>query len=221
MEELTQLLAIPRDAREASWQKQFLAAVPTAPLFSRDPQVLIGPDGFPYFALYSDPGEGSGETQNIQGLLPNVLLRNGLGVAINPSPQGVDWVFYYGDLVSWSLYQSFYMPVPPRLGDSDDDDMGSLLIDNPAENFLPLKAREVIRTFLKEKGIAHPAIFTLTQTTDQDILRSLVFNIFESDMESPEAFNNLMQQLTWFLPKHYFISRVPKDPSWMTYFYDL
>ncbi|MDV7392982.1 hypothetical protein RZS08_16545, partial [Arthrospira platensis SPKY1] len=70
MDDLTQLLAIPRDAREASWQKQFLAAVPTAPLFSRDPQVLIGPDGFPYFALYSDPGDGSGETQNIQGLLP-------------------------------------------------------------------------------------------------------------------------------------------------------
>lgn len=217
---LAALFRTPKDQRDEAWQSDFLKATPTASFACRDPQVLVGPDGFPYFALYSpEPGQAF-ESFCIRNLASDFLMENGVGVAINPGPDGVDWVFSYGDIVNWELNGEFYSPAP-KAQDPADEEPASMLIAHPSETFLPLKTRHVLKSFLKEHGVAHPKIFLLTQTKELDILESLVFNLFEEDFETPDAFNNLMQRLTWFLPRHYYLTRVPNEPSWTTYFSNL
>ncbi|MBK7407259.1 MAG: hypothetical protein IPL49_18700 [Saprospirales bacterium] len=218
---LETLFEVPKEARDESWLAPFLEAIPTAGLASADPQVLSGPDGFPYFALYSpQPGQDF-EPFCIQQLIPDLLLRNGVGVAINPSPEGVDWVFTYGDILNWHLRGVFYSPVTEPQEPVEEEEPGTLIIEKTPDDVLPMKAREVLRGFLKSKGVARPQAFLLCQTTENDILKSLVFNIFEEDFDTPEAFNTLMEQVQWFLPKHYYLSRVPNDNQWNSYFSDL
>lgn len=217
---LDELFRTPVEARNEDWQNRFLSAVSNASFACQDPQVLIGPDGFPYFALFTPEPGVPFESFCIQHLIPDFLLANGVGVAINPSAEGVDWIFSYGDILNFHLRSEFYSE-SPVIQNPEDDEAGSLIIFQPSEDLLPMKARHAIKDFLKESGVSHPAIFILTQTTETDILQSLVFNIFEEDFETPEAFNHTMSRLQWFLPKHYFISRVPKDPQWLGYFYDL
>ena len=216
------LFQVPMENRDEFWQEEFLDAVPTASFACREPQVLVGPDGFPYFALYSPtPGEPF-ESFCIQNLLDDVLLDNGIGVAVNPTNEGVDWVFSYGDLVNLRLRSEFYTPAPPMLSpNGDENDANPMIIAQPSEDILPKVARQALRNFMQQRGVDKPMVFLLTQTTEQDILESLVFNVFEEDFETTEAFNNVMQYLPWFLPRHYFLSRVPKDPYWITHFANL
>ena len=217
---LAELFRTPKEQRDETWQENFLKAAPRASFACRDPQVLVGPDGFPYFALYiPEPGQAF-ESFCIQNLSKDFLMENGVGVAINPGPEGVDWVFSYGDIMNWDLNGEFYSPVVQPQSPRDEEPT-SLLIAHPSETYLPMKTRQVLKAFLKQNSVANPKVFLLTQTTELDIMESLVFNLFEEDFETTEAFNTLMQRLTWFLPKHYFLSRVPNDPSWTTYFSDL
>ncbi|MCB9284657.1 MAG: hypothetical protein H6563_11330 [Lewinellaceae bacterium] len=218
---LTKLFKVPKENRDESWMGPFLNAIPTAELASEDPQVLMGPDGFPYFGLYTPKPGQDFEPFSIQDLIPQLLLRNGIGVAINPSPEGVDWVFSYGDILNWHLRGAFYSATPEFQAPVSEEDTGSLITEKMPDDVLPMKAREVLRAFLKNKGVARPKAFLLTQTTETDILRSLVFNIFEEEFESTETFNTLMEQIQWFLPKHYFISRVPNTEDWLSHFSDL
>ena len=218
---LEELFKVPKPEREKAWLDPFLAAIPTAGLASTDPQVLMGPDGFPYFALYSPPADAEYEAFCIKNLIPDILLKNGVGVAINPSSEGVDWVFSYGDILNWHLRNEFYSKAAGPQGPIDEEDPGTLIIEKIPDDVLPMKAREVLRSFLKSKNIKRPKAFYLSQTTEKNILKSLVFNIFEEDIKDPATFNTLMEQIQWYLPKHYYISRVPNDPEWNSYFSDL
>lgn len=217
---IDQLFQTPKEMRDEAWQEKFLAAVPTASFACGEPQVLAGPDGFPYFALFTPESGQAFESFCISNLMEDLLLANGIGVAINPSNAGVDWVFSYGDILNHHLNGVFYSPAPQAQG-SGDEEAGSMIIAQPSETLLPPVTRQVVRQFLQQSGIRHPMVFLLTQTTETDILSSLVFNIFEEDFETADAFNNTMSRLQWFLPKHYFLSRIPKDPQWTGYFSDL
>lgn len=218
---LIALFKVPKEERDEAWMAPFLEIIPTTGLASEDPQVLMGPDGFPYFGLYTPKPGQEYEAFSIKDLIPQVLLRNGIGVAINPSSEGVDWIFSYGDILNWHLRGEFYTTAPALQAPVSEEDTGSLITEKMPDEVLPMKAREVLRAFLKNKGIARPKAFLLTQTTETDILRSLVFNIFEEEFESPEPFNTLMEQIQWFLPKHYYLSRVPNTEDWLSHFSDL
>src|SRR5258708_1463863 len=105
---LADLFQTPREEREDDWRRQFYAAVPDASLMSFDPQVSEGPDGFPYFGM-AIPDPGSITPFCITHLL-DFVLNSGLGIAVfgdSSQAEGPEWVFTYGDLLSYSLYGDF------------------------------------------------------------------------------------------------------------------
>jgi hypothetical protein len=43
----------------------------------------------------------------------------------------------------------------------------------------------------------------------------LVFNIFAEDFETEDHFEALLHRVQWFLPRHYIITVLPKQPEFM------
>ena len=150
---LAQLIAIPPEERDASWPGQFLAAVPNASLASFDPQIVSGPDGFPYFQL-ALPDAGAFTPFSIVHILED-SLENGVGVVIHTSTRRDEnpaWVFTLGDLVSYSLFQDFAgdpkvysVEEPPPDQNADR----SLLRATPSETYLPIGARAAMGRFMR------------------------------------------------------------------------
>ena len=103
--ELAGLFASPPDRRDGAWIGRFYAAVPDASLISFPSQVEAGPDSFPYFQLaMPDPGP---MTPFCVTHLLDYVLDKGFGIAIfgdSRRSKGPEWVFTYGDLLSYSLY---------------------------------------------------------------------------------------------------------------------
>ena len=56
---IANLLTIPKAERDQEWTEDFLANIPAASFKCGDPQLISGPDGFPYFQLFlPEPGVG-------------------------------------------------------------------------------------------------------------------------------------------------------------------
>lgn len=49
---LYKLVQTPRNERDEMWQKAFLENIGQASFSCGDPQVITGPDGYPYFQLF-------------------------------------------------------------------------------------------------------------------------------------------------------------------------
>src|SRR5271155_4343077 len=105
---LAELFEVAADKRDEAWQHRFYAAVPDATLMAFDPQVSHGPDHFPYFAM-AIPNPGPVTPFCITHIL-DYCLDNGFGVTVWRDSQrsdGPEWVFSYGDLLSYSVYRTF------------------------------------------------------------------------------------------------------------------
>ena len=133
--ELSVLFETPRENRDANWIQQFYAAVPDASMMSFTPQVQQGPDQFPYFHM-SIPGEGPFTTFCVTHVL-DYVLDNGFGMAIFGDPSrsdGPQWVFTYGDLLSFSLYGRFDgNPADQAAGSATATGEGRVLQAAPSE----------------------------------------------------------------------------------------
>ena len=107
-EELAELFETPRDDRDDAWIARFHATVPDATLMSFPSQVEDGPDGFPYFQM-AMPDPGPVTPFCVTHVLDDVL-DNGFGIVIfgdSSRSAPPEWVFTYGDLLSYSLYGRF------------------------------------------------------------------------------------------------------------------
>lgn len=206
------LLAIPRQKRGDAWHDQFFAVVPNAG-FMIDPNVMIGPDGFAYMQLFSPlPGQVF-EAHSIRSLMSDFLIREGVGVVINPhNPEGPDMVFSYGDIVNLYLRDEFYSPSDMFETERRDTVIpAGTVIDTgapSAEHILPPETRTVLRRFMNQQGFNSPKI-ALYASVQQDgrYVQELALNVSkEYDFDSDERFNQFMSTLGWFLPRHYAIA---------------
>ena len=107
-ERLAALIGVPREQRDDAWRGEFFSAVPNASLASFDPQITTGPDEFSYLQL-AVPDPGPLTPFSIVHVLDHVL-QSGVGVVIHASvrrDENPAWVFTYGDILSYSLFQDF------------------------------------------------------------------------------------------------------------------
>ncbi|MBL0316637.1 MAG: hypothetical protein IPP69_12945 [Flavobacteriales bacterium] len=88
--------------------KIFYENVQTASYACGSPQIFNGPDGFPYFVLRTPEANKPFESFCIRNMKDDFLLEIGCGVALNPTDNGVDWVFSYGDILNLHLNKEFF-----------------------------------------------------------------------------------------------------------------
>ena len=201
------LVQTPHESRDEAWSYEFLNHVSQASFKCTNPQVIVGPDGFPYFQLLLPESGTSFECYVIENMIDDFLLEKGLGVVVNPEGGNPDWVFTYGDVLSYKLFGGFYTDSGIRFSTNIKDEtiqeQENVMVAQPSAAILPAYTRKIVQQFLTENGIKKPKIFLMIRGEGENITHDLVFNITPNNFETEDSYRNVMQSLAWFLPKHY------------------
>jgi hypothetical protein len=207
--ELGELFQTPSEQRTDEWRDRFLAAVTEASLISFDPQVQRGPDSFPYFQL-AMPAPGPMTPFCIAHILDD-CLEYGLGAVVFGDAErsgNPEWVFSYGDLLSFSLYGEFYRPMdatPPAKGAG-----GQVLLASPSEEYYPERARKVLGKFLRDV-FHHPApkvgfLVSHELSPRENLVVNLRLEHYDGDKGKLDA---ALRYVRWFVPGHYGLMAQP------------
>lgn len=200
------LCQVAHEQRDDQWRARFLGSVAEASFRCGDPQVIEGPDGFPYFQLLLPEPETVFRCYVVDKMKDEFLLDHGLGVAINPDRAAPDWVFSYGDIVNYHLTGEFYSPsdaaadLPRQEVIEKEEDA---LVGQPSEEYLPAAARRAIREHLLRVGIRDPRILLMSRVVGSAMVQELVFDLSPDRFPSEEHYRVVMQSLAWYLPRHY------------------
>ena len=216
---MVDLFQVPKEKRDDSWKKRFYNTVQTASYRCADPQIFKGPDGFPYFALLTpEPNKGF-ESFCIRNLT-DYLLENGIGVALNPRDNGVDWVFSYGDIVNLHLNNEFYSETNrPEIQNVETiKKEEKILIAQPSEKYFPKQARKNVKRFLQQYGVTNPMVMLVTRPINGKLAQELAFNVFAEDFKNTEQLNYMLKQISWYLPRHYIMLSVPQGSDMAKHF---
>jgi hypothetical protein len=215
---LTDLEAIAPEQRDDGWRCSLFDAVPNASLASFDPQVEMGPDGFPYFQL-AIPDPGPFTPFSLVHLLKD-FLKNGVGAVIHSSTRRDGpplWVFTHGDLLSYHLFQDFSgdpkiyrVAEPPPAKDADR----TILRAVPSEAYFPAASRAALGRFMRGP-FRHPGPrMGLVEGSSLRPRRSLMVNLRARDYGGDrKKLDSAMRYLSWFVPKTYSIMALPDDWS--------
>jgi hypothetical protein len=204
MQTLRELFATPREGRDDAWIASFFAAIPNAPLVTTPEQVMQGPDGFPYLVLKLPP-DGAFEQRTVAGAI-EPCTDKGLGIVIEPTSRGPEWVFDYGTLFSYRAYGTFVgdpadstsRPGPAKEVLKEDT---NVMVGSPNEEMLPSWARRAVARFLEQVGgVKEPKVCVMVEPSRAPA-RNLVFNIHPEDFPSPEAFERVLNRIGWFMPR--------------------
>lgn len=217
------LFAVSADQRDDVWRQTFYENVQSASFACGNPQIFNGTDGFPYFILKTPEPHKPFESFCLRNMKDDFLLEKGFGVAINPKDNGVDWVFSYGDIVNLHLNKEFYSKKDSvELQNVETiKKEGKVLIAQPSESYLPRQTRQILKSFLQSNGVKRPKLMMVCRTIEGQVIQELAFNLFPEDFPSTEHLNYRLQQISWFLPRHYVVLALPKTSNLTDGFVDL
>lgn len=206
-----ELCRVPYSERDDAWQNTFLDNVVEASFACGDPQVVEGPDGFPYFHLLLPESGKNFQCYVVDKIKDDFLLQLGYGIVINGNAAQPDWLFTYGDILNLHLNKQFYTLEKTAFSTETHDEViqkaENVLIGQPSEAILPLMTRQVLSNYLQANGISSPKIVLMQRNrkNKNDISQELVFNTTPDDFENEDVFRQVMQNVAWFLPRHYSI----------------
>lgn len=208
------LLKIGRESRDEKWMSTFLSHVGQAAFACGEPQVIKGPDGFPYFQFFMPKNEQLKEFYVLGDMLEDFLLENGFGIALEPRNNQVEWILSYGDLLHYAIHRTFAIPTShifekSTLKDEVIDGSQSVQTLDPPVYILPVKARKVIKAFLEAQGVKEPKVCLLDRS-EEGKGRDLVFNLAPWQFENENRYHQIMEVMGWFLPSYYSYVAIPE-----------
>lgn len=216
VDRVNELLQTAPEARDQTWREKFFDTAIDASFRCQGPQVIQGPDGFPYTALYSPVPHEPFESYCICNLI-EFLLDNGFGVVINPGPTGADWVFSYGDILTYQMFGKFELEVIPLektpFEEIKIEKKEEVLIGQPSEEFLPVVARKAIQRHFEDVYSREGMGVFLMSRQGFDPPTQLVFSVFPDEFEQMEQFQAALKEISWFLPRHYPVLAIPQDST--------
>lgn len=207
-EAIYNLVQVPHSERDIHWQKSLLENLSQASFRCGDPQVMKGPDGFPYFQLFlPEPGQ-SFQCFVIEKMKDDFLLQSGFGVVLNPTSSQVDWVLSYGDVLNYHLNKEFYTVRETPFSKSSADEViqkdEQIMIGQPAETLLPPQTRQLLSNLLKANGVTAPKVLLMMRPSkDGGVSQDLVFNITPQSFPHEALYTSVMRSIAWYLPRHY------------------
>lgn len=204
---LADLFKTPKDARDGDWMKSFYANVADASFASVSPQVMTGPDGFPYFVLNIPESGKEFQCFVITHMLKD-LIQMGVGVVIEPGEGRPQWVFSYGDLLGLLIKGDFEpfkneFSAPPGFSSEVVENREQVLIGAPSEAFYPKAGREVLKRFIEAQGVSDPKLLLMDRKKGDNLQRELVFDLDDKKAGSHEKARALLGWISWFLPRGY------------------
>ncbi len=202
---LDNLFSVKKESRDDGWRRTFLENVADASFSCGNPQVITGPDSYPYFQLNIPEPNKPFQCFVIRHMKDDFLMKSGVGVVINRAKGAPDWVFSYGDIVNFHIRNEFYTtPVNRNLEKQEViKEKEQVLVGQPSETVLPNLTRAVLREHLKRYGIQDCKILLMNRKKADGILQELVFNLTPDHFGSEQKYQGVMQSMAWFLPRHY------------------
>lgn len=206
---LFKLVQTPQNERDEKWRQTFLDNIVQASFCCGDPQVITGPDGFPYFQLFLPEPNKEFQCYVIDRLKDDFLLTLGFGVIINPTPNSADWVLSCGDILNLYLNKTFYTTTETPFSKAANDETitknEKLLIGQPSETILPKQTRKLLSEFLQMNGVKSPKVLLMMRhrKDGKGILQDIVFNLTPKDFKDENTYSSVMQTISWYLPRHY------------------
>ncbi|SHG19856.1 hypothetical protein [Dysgonomonas macrotermitis] len=200
-----ELFSAENESRNQEWQQTFLSNVADASFKCNDPQVIAGPDGFPYFVLNMPESGKEFQCYVIKHMVPDFIMEHGLGIVFSPSKGQPDWVFTYGNLVNYYLKGEFYTESKNWFVQTEEtvkEDI-KILVGQPSEYIIPTQTRKILKQYLKQYTETEPKIVLTNRPEGEEFLQQLVFNLTPDDFQSEDHFKGVMQNIGWFLPRHY------------------
>lgn len=201
-----QLTSVPVESRTQDWMMALTHNITHASFRCGEPQVIQGPDGYPYFGLYiPEPGKEF-ECFVIDKMKDDFLLSQGLGIVLHPDKENPDVVFTYGDVVNYHLNGHFFyndnsFGAGEKTETIEEDE--EVMVGNPDEKTVPAATRSVLRQFFASNGVTNPKIMMMLRKKSEKMYRDVVFNITPEMFDNQDHFNAVMQAVGWFLPRHY------------------
>ncbi|MEO7033291.1 MAG: hypothetical protein ABI548_05485 [Polyangiaceae bacterium] len=200
------LIRVSPAERNDAWRSQFLEALPQASFRCGTPQVVRGPDGFPYFQLLLPEPGMEFQCFVIEQMKADFLLQNGFGIVINARESGPDWVLSHGDIVNLHVNREFYTEhsaFSTAQADEVTAEDEQVLVGQPSEAILPAPTRKLLAQLLQAHGIATPKAALIIRQSPSGARQSLVFNFTPETFPSPDLYHSVMRALPWYLPRHY------------------
>jgi len=208
---LFQLAQTPTTERNEIWQRIFLQNIGQASFRCGEPQIITGPDGFPYFQLFLPEPNKNFQCFVIQKMKDDFLLASGFGVVINPTPNSADWVLSYGDILNFHLNNTFYTTEETSFSKEHNDETiaenEKVMIGQPSEIILPKQTRQLIAEFLEMNGVKSPKVLLMMRHRQdgKGVSQDIVFNLTPENFENENKYRTVMQTISWYLPGHYSI----------------
>lgn len=129
----------------------------------QDPPVILGPERFPCFPLYSPILHEPLESLCICNLV-DYTLDNGLGAVINPGPSAASWVIRSAGMLPHRMFLAFEVSEEQKQRSPLEEVVvkknQGVMLGEPSEAFLPPEARaEIKRGFAERYGINDLSFF--------------------------------------------------------------
>lgn len=212
---IAELLLVPREERNENWVNHFLGNIPLASFRCGTPQLIAGPDGFPYFQLFVPEQGEKFQAFVIDKMISDFLVERGYGIIINPSAGQPEWVLTYGDILNYFLNGSFFTLDSNFSTSTQPEEVVTegeeILIGQPSETILPLPTRKLLKDFFELNGIENPKVLLMMRKNGEEVSQDLAFNITPEGFESEMHYRNMMQTVTWYLPRHYSVVGLSDD----------
>lgn len=195
--EINQLVAIPEESRDQSWENQFFQKLTAGnvALLTADPQQ--GPDGWPYLLVKTDVAAA----EPVQKLL-HWCATKGVGLVVNPMKDYPDFVFTYGMI--WHFRQTGYFyqsQVDVKTGVVEISKSDQFISGTPSEEYLPSYVRQILREFFRDQGLLKPRILMVSEDKGQHF--DLCFSLESLGNPPEKEHQGILEALSWFLPPHY------------------
>lgn len=213
-EHIASLLAIPLPDRDDKWAQEFFIDLPAASFSCGTPQVIAGKDGFPYFQLIVPQPGAEFQSFVIDKMMNDFLLERGFGVTVSLGDGSPEWVLTYGDILNLHLSGSFLTTesafnstrVSEVVAENEE-----VIVGQPSENILPAQTRKLLKDFFELNGIQSPKLLLIIRKNGDGATQDLAFNITPDQFETELHYRNMMQTVTWYLPRHYSIIGLSED----------
>jgi len=201
------LLEIPLPERDGKWIAAFIENISEANLQVAEPEIIMSTEGFPYFNLKTVANGENFHAYVIKNKL-STLLKSGFGVAINTHKEQPDWMFSYGDLLNLELNGEYYTDESLFSKNTGDFAIGSdeeILVGQPSEEILPAYVRRHMSEFLQYSGVRNPMVMLIARnyTDEEKVSQDLVLNLTPKNFANEREYQQAMNTISWFLPKHY------------------
>jgi hypothetical protein len=190
---LESLLALKSDLRDHDWEMDFFSKIAEAPvrLLSVDPQ--NGPEGFPYLLTTTYGGPDEPFTK-----IAHWCADKGVGLVLNPSEDGEDYLFTFGMLWNFKYRGEFYSY---WVHEGEPSTEATMVVRQITDAYWPATPRKIFKEFLIQQGIlaARMCLFSKSASSDPELAISL------ESLGNPNAREHagILEAFSWFFPRHY------------------